>query len=189
MWLINVDAAARCRRCGQAFSKVDRAAESERIVASMRLWKASVVAIGVLLVVGLVAGGLLYKSRLDRLSEYNEHARLVETDLVTLRRGAAADAALIARAFDDNEVRRILRDQSGAWLDRVERCKALGQQVDELVPQSAEQTSHEVGIERDLAALTSASRGLAEAAANQDPFSAKMAAATIATPDDADGSK
>lgn len=180
--LVNADNAARCRRCGHSFSSVDRALESERAHAASRTRRVAVVIVGLLLVAGVVAGIYLVKSRSDRLAAYAERSSVVETDLVALRRGAEGDAALVARAFDDAEVRRLLADQTETWDSRAAQCQALADQLDDLVPQTPQQTERELALERDLAALTSAARGMAEAAKRGDPFAARLEAAKLAKP-------
>jgi hypothetical protein len=178
--LVNADNASRCRRCGQSFSTVDRAAESERVVAALQAWKIAAGILAVLLVAGAFTAAYLYKEKLDRLSAYSERSRAVEADLVALRRGAEADASLIAKAFDDDEVRRLLAEQQPTWKARASQCDSLASQVDDLVPQDPAQTEHELGLERDLASLESASKTLVQAAAGSDVFSARVAAAKLA---------
>jgi len=156
--------------------------ESERAEASVRSWRLAVLLVIALVVVGGIAGGLMYKEKLDRLSTYTDHAHTVETDLVTLRRGAEADAARIAGAFDDAEVRDLLTRQRAAWESRVQQCAGLASQVDELVPQSEEQTAHELELERELSTLANSSRGLANAAKTSDVFAARIEAGKLGKP-------
>jgi hypothetical protein len=184
--LVNADSAARCRRCGKPFGAVDRAAESERVVARMRAWKIGAVALAVLLVAALAFAVVTYRAKTERLARFADSERSVRADLVTLSRGARSDAALVAAAFDEGEVKRLLRDQAAAWASRVQQCEGLRLQVDDLVPQNPEQTASELEIERNLDTVAGAARDIAEAAKTSDVFTARLAAARLAQ---AEGSK
>jgi hypothetical protein len=178
--LVNADNASKCRRCGRSFSDFDPAYESERVVARMRAWRVGAVVLAVLLVGGLAAAALAYRAKMARLADYTERARAIQTDLVSIKRSAQADAAALVGAFDEKEAQRILRDQADAWSDRAQQCDNVRHQVDDLLPQNDEQTANELQLERDLAAVASASHDIAEAAKRNDLFASRVAAGRLA---------
>src|SRR6185369_5397071 len=98
----------------------DPALASELMVARIKARRYAVIAIVGLLVVGVVVALLMYRAKLDRLAAFTERARVLEADVVTLKRGAVDDAVAITKAFDDKEVKARLRDQGPNWMGRID---------------------------------------------------------------------
>lgn len=182
--LVNADGASRCRRCGASFADVNPGAESERLVARIRSRRYMVAGGVVVILVGFLFAGLAYQSRAARVGAYDDLSHAVRTDIVALGRAARSDATLITGAFNDGDVRSLLRDQSGQWTDRLRQCERLQDKLEELIPQNENQAANEMALERDLAAIQSASRELAQAAEKQDVFSARVAASRLAASPD-----
>jgi len=178
--LVNSTNARKCRRCSRPLDDISPALASELMVARLRARRFAAIAIVVLLVVGAIAALVMYRAKLARLAAFTERARAVETDIVTLKRGAVQDANAIAKAFDDKEVKARLRDQSVSWSNRIDQCTALGDQLAELVPQNDEQTTRELALQTDVDRIKSAAQALVAAAQSGDTFSARVAADNLA---------
>jgi hypothetical protein len=159
---------------------MDPAQESERLVERIRARRFTIAAVVVTVVAGLVFLGLSYRSRLDRMSRYTDRAQAAEADLTTIGRGASTDAKALLAAFDDAELRRLLRDQAGTWEARASQSKSIDMQLDDLVPQNEAQAAHEIDLERKLSLLETTSREIAEAARDGDLFRARVAAGRLA---------
>ena len=178
--LVNSDRSPKCRRCGSSFAAVDPARESERLVERIRARRFIIAAVILTIVVGLVSLGFSYRSRLDRMSRYADLAQAVEADLTSIGRGAGTDARALLEAFDDADLRRLLRVQAGTWEARAAQTKAIDDQIDELVPQNEGQAAHELELVRKLSLLETTSRELAEASRDGDLFRARIAATRLA---------
>ena len=139
-----------------------------------------VVGLAIVVLAGLViAGGATYL-RYTALARFAESARSLEVDLTALGRGARADAAAIAAAFDDDEARELMRDQQLTWGYRAERCSEIATAIGELVPRSPDDARRVRALadEADLVARTS--RDLTRACEALDVDAARRAASTLA---------
>jgi len=174
--LVNTDLAPRCRRCRRLFDDIDPRVESERLVERLRARRIIAIVCTVVIATGLLATGYGYWARQQRLERFEDSSTRILLDLETTERGSIEDAYVIASAFDDAEVVRLLSDQAATWSDRKRRCESLRQDVNELVPQNPQQTAAELAIEHRLDALAQASSALAGAATMSDPATGRKAA-------------
>jgi hypothetical protein len=174
--LVNSDNAKKCRRCARSLEDIDPALASELMVARMQAKRLALIAILVLIVGGGIAAFVAYRAKLERLAAFTERVRSVETDVAALKRGAVDDAAAIGKAFDDKEVKALLKQQSPTWASRIDQCRGLGDQLDELVPQNEEQTTRELALETDVDRVKQAASALIAAADSGDVFAARVAA-------------
>jgi hypothetical protein len=159
---------------------MDPAHESERLVERIRARRFTIAAVIVSVVAGLVFLGLSYRARLDRMSRYADVAQSVEADLTTIGRGAGTDAKALLEAFDDGELRRLLRDQAGTWSARAAQTKAIDTLLEDLVPQNEVQAAQELELERKLSLLETTSNEIVAASQDGDLFRARVAAGRLA---------
>src|SRR5215470_1775518 len=85
--LVNSNNAKKCRRCSRSLGDIDPALASELMVARIKARRFVVIGIGVLLVVGVIAALVMYQAKVARLAAFTDRARVVEADVVTLKRG------------------------------------------------------------------------------------------------------
>jgi hypothetical protein len=178
--LVNSDHAKKCRRCSRSFDDIDPALASELMVARLQARRYAVIAIIALLVVGVITAIFMYQAKLGRLAEFTERSRVVEADVVALKRGAVEDASALSKAFDDKEVKARLQDQKASWSNRIDQCNALSNELAELVPENNEQTTRQLALQTDVDRVKQTAEALVAAAASGDVFAARLAADNIA---------